>query len=163
MSRHVRGPYSMALNTISSLGALHSFGARAAQPTSSSPLHWLMNSSFLLQGMLLLLGALLVRRRFTGGLLLSATFLLFEAAGAGVFLVGLVPEDAVGPLHVFGASVHFLCGGLAMLLLGFWLLRRVPRSEFGGTFSILAGTMALTATLSLGIGLASGWPRLHGR
>ncbi len=155
--RHVRGPYSMALDTISSLGALHPFGARAAQPTSTSPLHGLMNSSFLLQGVLILLGALLVRRHFAGGLLLAATFLLFEAAGAGVFLVGLVPEDAGSPLHVLGAAGHFVCGGLAMLLLGVWLLRQKQRSEFGGTFSILAGTMALTATLSLGIGLASGW------
>ncbi len=75
------GGYSMTRNYISDLGAL------PCTANACSPLHWLMNSSFVLQGLLIFFGAVLLRC-----LLPRSLWRLFAFAGAGVLLVGLVPE-----------------------------------------------------------------------
>ena len=156
----VRGPYSMMHSAISDLGALRTFGFAAAEATSSSPLHILMNASFVLQGLLISLGALGVRSRFDRGWLSRAAFLLLHLAALGVLVVGLAPEDRAGDLHVLAASLHFLCGSLAMLLLGLALLRRAQATELAGTLSIGAGAIALCATLLLGLDQTSAWSSL---
>ena len=50
------GHYSMARNYISDLGAVRCGGTAAC-----SSLHWVMNGSFVLQGLLIVFGAVLVR------------------------------------------------------------------------------------------------------
>ncbi len=53
------GHYSMARNYISDLGAVRCDGA-----ATCSSLHWVMNGSFVLQGLLIVFGTVLVRSFF---------------------------------------------------------------------------------------------------
>ncbi len=155
----VRGPYSMTHNSISDLGALHLFGFRAEEATSYSPLHALMNTSFLLQGVLIFFGAHWLRSLFSHTVLVRAAFLLFQLSALGVFVVGLAPEDRGADVHVLAASLHFLCGSLAMLLLGLALLRK--SNQLAGTVTTGAGMFALAATLLLAFGETNLWGSLE--
>ena len=88
----------MARNYISDLGA------------AESRLHWVMNGSFVLQGLLIFFGAVLVRGFFPARPVYRFALVLFAIAGMGVLVVGLVPEDTNARLHVQGAIAHFLAG-----------------------------------------------------
>jgi hypothetical membrane protein len=127
------GAYSFRFNYISDLGAL---GCSAA---SCSPLHAVMNGSFLLQGMLIVVGTALLWPRYAKRRIAALAMAFIGASGVGVFLVGLAPEDALPPLHYFGAGMNFVCCHLGMATMGASLLR-------GGS------TLALGA-VSLGVGL----------
>ncbi|MEO5994204.1 MAG: DUF998 domain-containing protein [Arthrobacter sp.] len=131
-------PYSRRTGYISDLGALDCgvFNGRDV----CSPAHGLMNASFVVQGVGMMVGALLL----TGALLCTAARpgapmgpraglwspwaaatavrVLMLAGGAGTVIVGLVPEDAGSAWHVAGAVAYFAAGGLALLVLG-WLWR----------------------------------------
>ncbi|MDB5693246.1 MAG: hypothetical protein JWO81_2309 [Alphaproteobacteria bacterium] len=140
-------PYSYRTNWISDLGAPVAgvFHGREVD----SPLHALMNAGFLADGMLFLVGAILLARstpakRATGFLALAA------AHAAGMILVGLVPETAPAPtasLHLLGALLAIGGGNLAIMLAP----RRVPppgrRPSGGMVLGLvgLAGFLALTA------------------
>ncbi len=154
---HVRGPYSMARNSISDLGALHRFGVGTGAATTYSVLHALMNASFTLQGVLIVSGAMLARRLFPAGALANVALLLFALSGIGLCIVGLAPEDTGGQVHVLAASVHFVCGSLAMLLLGFALLRN---NRAAGVLSVASGWVALLFTLLLGFRNTAAWHSL---
>src|ERR1700721_2671183 len=66
------GHYSMARDDISDLGS------------PRSPLHWVMNGSFMLQGLLIFFGAVLARRYFPARLGFQVALLLLAGAGGGV-------------------------------------------------------------------------------
>lgn len=109
--------YDYARNWISDLGApaVEVFHGRAV----NSPLHWVMNAAFLANGLLFLLGAMLLAR--AGRSLRPRLFLAFAAAhGAGMLLVGLVPETVappLGSLHMVGALLA-IGGGNAAIIFG---------------------------------------------
>jgi len=130
------GHYSMQRNYISDLGAAH-----------LCSLYWLMNGSFVLQGMLIFLGAVLLRRFISSGWDGRAAFCLLALAGIGVLVVGLVPEG-VFPFHLLGAAGNFLGGNLAMALLGF-------RSKSWVTFA--AGSVGLLATVAVAFSFGPSW------
>jgi hypothetical membrane protein len=155
---HVDGPYSMAQNAISDLGAIHRFGVAAAAATSFSPWHAMMNASFALQGLLILSGELLVRRFFPPGAFASLAFAAFAWSGISLFLVGVAPEDTAGQLHVLAATVHFLTGSLALLLLGVALLK--SSIKLSGSLTAAAGALALAATMMLGWRHSAAWAAL---
>jgi hypothetical protein len=67
------GQYSMSMNWISDLG------------TANSPLYWVMNGSFVLQGVLISVGAILMGRLFPAKWSYRIALLLFLASGLGVF------------------------------------------------------------------------------
>lgn len=137
-------PYDLRTGYISDLGALRC-GVYAGRQVCS-PLNWLMNASFVLQGLGLLLGAVLL----TSGLLcvaarhgvrvdrahrvplLAAGWVraLTGAAGAGTVAVGLVPEDLGSPWHYAGAIAYFLAGAAALLVLGILWLRQTGMAWF---------------------------------
>jgi hypothetical membrane protein len=154
------GPYSMTRDYISDLGALHS-GASAG---GYSSLHWVMNGSFVLQGFLISLGAVLVNRLFPDGRLYRIALALFVLAGLGVLLVGLVPEDTSLQLHLLGAAGNFLGGNFAMLLLGLVMIRRsvcrpwAMRARSWITFA--AGAVGLLATMALAFRGGPSWAAL---
>ena len=137
-------PYSRRTGYISDLGAVGCgvFDGRDV----CSPAHVLMNASFVVQGIGMMVGALLLSSallctaarpgaRFT---LVPASRMawvaaisaraLTAAAGAGTVLVGLVPEDAGSVWHAVGAIMYFAAGGLALVLLGWLWLRQTPLS-----------------------------------
>ncbi|WP_281450971.1 DUF998 domain-containing protein [Paenarthrobacter nitroguajacolicus] len=149
-------PYSRATGFISDLGAV-SCGLYEDRSVCS-PLHWLMNASFVVQGLALVLGALFLTagllsvaarpgvqaRRFRaveGGssptrvlavpwILAVAIRILTGVAGLGTVIVGLVPEDLGSPWHFAGALMFFIGGGFALLLLAIVWFRQTPVSWF---------------------------------
>jgi hypothetical membrane protein len=118
------GHYSMRRNFISDLGAY-----------SGSSLHWLMNGSFVLQGLLIFFGAVLLHR-----LLPRIAVILLAISGLGVLVVGLVPEDTNARLHLQGAAAHFLGGNIAIILLA---------KRWRSWITFAAGSIGLLATLAL--------------
>jgi hypothetical membrane protein len=154
-------PYDRRTGFISDLGAVHCgiFDGRNV----CSPLHWLMNASFVVQGLGMLLGALLL----TSGLLcvaaragarvqpghrkpwLAAVWvrILAGTAGAGTMIVGLVPEDVGSGWHYTGALMYFIAGALAVLVLGALWLRQTPL----GWFVLVCGLASSAALVTGGL------------
>ena len=139
-----RGVYSFSSNYLSDLGAL---GCSAAL---CSPLHALMNGSFLLQGGLIVGGAALLWPSLAEGIVSSLAMVVIGASGIGVFLVGLAPEDALPAIHYFGAAENFLCCHLGMATMGVSFLRR-GAPAIGG-ISLGLGLLGLTGMALLGLG-----------
>ncbi|MFD5276879.1 DUF998 domain-containing protein [Pseudarthrobacter sp. NPDC058362] len=155
------GPYDLRTGYISDLGALHCgiFDGREV----CSPLNWLMNASFVVQGLGMVVGALLLSsallcvaarsdlrvRPGTRKPWLAALWvrLLTGLAGAGTVIVGLVPEDAGSGWHLAGAVMYFLAGAAALVVLGLLWLRKTPMAWF-----ILAcGAVSLAALATGGL------------
>jgi hypothetical membrane protein len=134
------GQYSMTGNWISDLGA------------ANSPRHWVMNGSFVVQGVLISVGAILMRRLFPAKVSYRVALLLFLVSGVGVLVVGLVPEDSDAQVHRVAALVHLLAGNLAMILMGLAMVAGAARVRFRGVVTLLAGLLGLTALVLLGLG-----------
>ncbi|MCF3138985.1 hypothetical protein LRQ04_06920 [Paenarthrobacter sp. AR 02] len=156
-------PYSRATGYISDLGAV-SCGVYADRAVCS-PLHLLMNASFVVQGLGLILGALFLTagllyvaarpgmpaRRFRDApntpapvrvltvpwLLSVAVRVLTGVAGVGTVVVGLVPEDLGSPWHFAGALMFFIGGGFTLLLLAVLWFRQTPVSWFLGACGLV--------------------------
>ncbi|OFI39179.1 hypothetical protein BIU82_15025 [Arthrobacter sp. SW1] len=139
-------PYDRRTGFISDLGAV-SCGIYDGRNVCS-PLHLLMNLSFVVQGLGLLLGAILLgssllsiaarpgaqpgeglafRRGWSGAV---AARVFTGVAGAGTIIVGLVPEDFDSPWHFVGALMFFTGGAFALLLLGFLWIPHTRASWF---------------------------------
>ncbi|CAM5711092.1 hypothetical protein SALBM135S_01631 [Streptomyces alboniger] len=138
-------PYSWARNNISDLGNAHC----ALQPEPEpryicSPEHGLMNASFVVLGVLLVVGVALTRgvlwRR--GRAAVSARLLLV-CAGAGFVLAGLAPADVNENQHVLGALLIMAAGNIGLAMAGFAMAEHVPTSLRWGTS--LLGVTAITA------------------
>jgi hypothetical membrane protein len=153
------GHYSMARNYISDLGAARCDGSAAC-----SSLHWVMNGSFMLQGLLIVFGTVLVRGFFPSKLVYRIALALLVIAGVGVLEVGVAPEDVNFRLHVLGAVAHFVGGNLAMILLGLVMIRRsvceaLP-SRFRSWITFALGSIGLLATLALAFRGTPSWVAL---
>jgi hypothetical membrane protein len=125
------GAYSRSDDVISDLGASYSSAAG------------LMNASFVLQGVLITAGALLLRPalpRAAGRLAVA----LLTVAGLGVIVVGVVPLDADGTVHAVGAVAYLAGSSLGLLALAHALR---PRSEAVGSAVALLGLLATVATV----------------
>jgi hypothetical membrane protein len=131
-------PYSFTTNYVSDLGA------SVCSASICSPWHRVMNASFALQGVLIAGGAILTWRQWpaVGRIGLG----LLQVCGVGVIVVGLVPEDTDAGLHRFGAALHFLGGGLAMIAIGSTLRRSF------GWISVGVGIAVVAAAAELGKG-----------
>ena len=105
-------PYSGAANYISDLGAL------TCTPRVCSPRHAVMNTAFVLQGVLLIAGTLLTAGAWTAGAGRRVWQGLVVAAGVSWVVVGLVPEDVDGAVHAAGALPGFVVSNAALLLAG---------------------------------------------
>jgi hypothetical membrane protein len=146
-----RGAYSFRRNFISDLGAARCSGA------GCSPLHALMNASFVLQGVLIFAGAVLVWPLFPKGLARLALGLI-AASGLGVAVVGLAPEDAAPGWHYLGAAENLLLSNAGAALIGGALMREREAARAVGLLSLglgligLAGLAGLAARLDFGLG-----------
>lgn len=137
-----RGAYSFRQNFISDLGAI-----TCAGPVCS-PLHAIMNASFVLQGVLIAAGSARVRPAFPRGWRWALPLGLIAASGLGVFAVGLAPEDFAPAWHYLGAAENFLFCNAGTALLGVALLRR---SKTAGLASVAAGGLGLAGLACLAI------------
>ncbi len=151
------GRYSLSDNFISDLGAVGCDAARGI----CSPLNAVMNASFLLQGLLILGGAILVGPLFPTGTLWRAALFLVGASGIGVFVVGLAPEDVWPGPHYLGAAENLALCNLGMATMGVALLRWRPETRAIGLISIAAGLLGLLGVIllsqhmSLGLGIGA--------
>jgi hypothetical membrane protein len=138
-----RTPYSLIDNWVSDLGST-TCGATVADTYICSPLHAVMNSTFVLTGVLILVGLFLTwsvwpRRRLT-----TWGLVLLGVAGAGTILIGLSPENVNVFVHLVGA-LNIPAGNVAMILLGLAIWR--DRREMAW-FSLLAGVVGLLGMLA---------------
>ena len=153
-------PFDLAKNYISDLGNT----ACAPWPAGSgsyvcSPWHAAMNASFLLIGVTVVLGVVLLRSAFRPSMLRNVGLALVGIAGLGFVLVGRFPENVNFPPHRLGATLQFVCGNFGQVVLGFPLLA-LRRGRRWGVFSIASGVVGVLATalfasghyLGLGIG-----------
>ncbi|UKA63617.1 hypothetical protein [Arthrobacter sp. FW306-04-A] len=160
-----RGPeaYDRRTGFISDLGAIKC--GIYEHRDICSPLHLLMNASFVVQGLGMLFGALLLssallciaarpgvriqqgaayRKAWTSAVGIRV---LTGFSGLGTVIVGCVPEDLRSPLHLVGALMFFVGGAFALLLLGLLWLPHTPMSWF----ILVAGTVSLGALIVGGL------------
>jgi len=131
--------YSLTRNAISDLGnsSCGIFNNRQI----CSPLHTLMNLSFLTLGITMITGSLLLCQSFKKSRNAIVGFTLFAIGGTGTALVGIFPENTVSVLHGIGAALPFLIGNLGVVILGFSL--EVPKILH--IYTVLTGSIALAA------------------
>jgi hypothetical membrane protein len=148
-------PYNLATRYISDLGNT----ACAPYPAGSSiyicsPWHAGMNASFLLLGLTMATGAVLVAAAFRAGWARMLGLLLIAAAGLGVFLVGLFPENENIAVHTAGAGLNFIGGNLGMVVLGIAGSgsRRFDRASLVMGIFGLGGTILFVEGVFLGLG-----------
>lgn len=132
-------PYSWLHNVISDLGntACGQYGSHFV----CSPLHSLMNASFIMLGCTMAAGSLLIYQEFKKSPASLVGFSLMALAGAGTIVVGLFPENTVHALHTGGAFQPFFFGNISLVILGSSL--QIPRLL--RTVTILTGCIALIA------------------
>ncbi|MGZ4623439.1 MAG: DUF998 domain-containing protein [Blastococcus sp.] len=123
--------YSRAANTISDLGK------------TTSPDHRLMNASFLVQAVLIVIGAVLLRHALRGRATRVAPALLTLAA-AGVLIVGIFPSDGYKTVHATGAVLYLAGSGIGLIALAYGVR---PRSELLGSTLALLGLIGTAMTV----------------
>ena len=136
-------PYSLIDNRVSDLGST-ACGRTVANTLICSPLHAVMNLTFVLTGVLILVGLFLTRSMWPRRRLTTWGLVLLGMAGAGTILVGLSPENVNVALHVIGA-LNIPAGNVAMILLGL----AIWRDHRGmARFSVVAGVVGLLGMLA---------------
>lgn len=147
-------PYSWAANNISDLGNVHCGPWGPDQRYVCSPWHAWFNPAFMVLGLCLIPGLLLVRRRI--GLPITSVVLL-ALTGAGFVMAGVWPADVNENNHVLGAVLIFFAGNLGLLWAGISRRVRVPAGRRAlRTGSGLVGLVAATLFLGgehLGLGM----------
>lgn len=130
-------PFSWQKNPISDLGntACAEYSARFV----CSPQHDLMNFSFLLLGLTMVFGSVLIAQQYSKKQ--RAGFYLLMLAGFGTILVGMFPENTIAGVHTLGAALPFLFGNIALIILGLHL--KLPRVL--QVYTLASGLIALTA------------------
>lgn len=119
--------YSYGYNNISDLG-VPSCGGQVEGRTICSPLSVVMNTGFVLQGVLFVVAAFVLFRLLPGRLR-WAYLILAAVHGVGITLVGLVhgsPEavaDGSITWHVVGAALAIVGGNLVSIVVGCHVLR----------------------------------------
>jgi hypothetical membrane protein len=126
-------------NTISDLGntACGAYGGRLV----CSPLHGVMNASFITLGVTMMAGSALILRQFGSNRGAAAGLAAMTISGLGVIMVGAFPENSVPAWHGTGAGVTFVVGNAGIIILGRYLGLPAPLR----LYSYLSGSLALVA------------------
>ncbi len=137
-------PYSWSASNISELGLVTCGVQDSVGRYICSPLHTLMNASFVLTGLFLLTGVFLTRaswppqRARAGGVLIAI-------AAAGWVVTGAFPADVNEDVHVvLGAVPIFFAGNFGLLLMG---LTRPPQARWLRAGTVAAGVIGLAAAV----------------
>lgn len=130
-------PYSLSRDTISDLGntACGTWNGRYV----CSPLHGLMNASFVVLGITMMLGSVLIWRYSATSRSSGAGFAALAISGVGVVMVGFFPENNASALHEVGASVPFVLGNASLIILAVSV--KMPAGL--RVYCFLSGTIAL--------------------
>lgn len=147
--------YSWSRNVISDLGNT------ACGPYSDrvvcSPQHGLMNASFIMLGITMAIGSLLIYTEFHRSRSTLIGFSCMAAAGLGTILVGLFPENTIAWMHAIGAFLALGVGNVSLIILSFAVgqARRIFRiyTFVSGAISLIAfGLFTTGIYVSLGQG-----------
>ncbi len=132
--------YDWAAQTISDLGntACAMYGGGFV----CSPLHGIMNASFIVLGVTMVVGAFILRRELGSDWWGKLGFGSMILAGFGTLVVGLFPENTIGLLHTLGATLPFVFGNVGMVILGV-ALAKMPRWLRG--YTVVSGVVGLGA------------------
>ena len=132
-------PYSLSRNTISGLGntTCGVFNGRLV----CSPLHTVMNVSFVVLGVTMMVGSVLVGSAHSTRRGDKVGFTFVGIGGFGVIFVGLFPENSVSAIHATASALPFVVGNIGVLTLGLSL--ELPARV--RIFTVLAGVIALVA------------------
>lgn len=118
-------PYDWFANYISDLGNTVC-GPFAATPGPAvyicSPLHSVMDSSFVIAGVLTVAGTILLWRYWPRRAMLTTGLVFVVINGLGKILVGFAPENVNLGLHTLGA-LNIPAGAIGTILIGFAIMR----------------------------------------
>lgn len=106
-----------------------------------SPLHPLMNLSFFVLGLTMIIGSALLGRRYKNFGSTIGGFSLFAIGGFGVLLVGLFPENTIPAFHGIGAALPFLIGNVGLVVIAI----HVGVPTYLRIYTALSGAVALVA------------------
>jgi hypothetical membrane protein len=114
-----------------------------------------MNSSFVLLGVTVLIGAILLLKNYYQTTVARLALALLAIDGLGTMLVGVSPENSQSPYHVIGAGLAFVLGNIAIILLGF--THETPRllrymGIAGGSIA-LAALAVFVSKIDTGLGM----------
>ncbi len=147
-------PYDISRDTISDLGntVCGTWNGRYV----CSPLHDLMNGSFIVLGITMLLGSVLIFRHYGKGRIAAAGFTAMGLSGLGAVMVGVFPENSVPALHGLGSVLPFTLGNAALVAmatsLAMPLLLRLCVSLSGVAALLALAAYASSHYLGLGEG-----------
>jgi hypothetical membrane protein len=138
-------PYSLRANDIGDLGAVScgSFPSGSSHYVCS-PWHWVFDGSIVLLGLLLLVAAHLLRTAFPVRRSRTVGLACLVLAGLGSIGVGLFPEDVNLTVHTLSAALAFGFWNLALVVLGFAMLRDTRWDGFRA-YSVISGLVGLVA------------------
>ncbi|WP_078651632.1 DUF998 domain-containing protein [Streptomyces xylophagus] len=147
-----RPAYSYATNYISDLG-VPDCGTHYQGRTICSPDHALMNTSFIVQGVLFATGVILLAATLLTGRARRVVIALAGAHAVGFLLVGLFHGSPDGPgyslaLHVAGASIAILCANTIVIMAGSLKSLQLPGAY--RVFSIAVGALGLLSEAFVG-------------
>lgn len=109
-------PFSVWHNTLSDLG--NSACGMYGTSFLCSPLHSWMNASFMMLGVSMIVGSVLIYHEFYKSSASAAGFMCMGLAGLGTLFVGAFPENTISQLHILGAALPFILGNIALIVLG---------------------------------------------
>jgi hypothetical membrane protein len=135
-----RGGYSWRDNVISDLG--NTGCGEYYQRFVCSPDSGVMNASFILLGIIMALGSLLIYQEFRESRASLAGFSLLALGGLGSILVGIFPENTISQLHAIGAVLALGVANLSLIILAL-ALRRVRASL--RLYTLATGIVSLAA------------------
>lgn len=145
-------PYSITNNYISDLG--NTACGQFAGSYVCSPLYALMNASFIVIGLTITGGAILTYYEFSRDSFTKFGFGIIALSGLGCIVVGALPENRFGNLHLFGAALGIVAINTGIIVLSH--LRSI--SLLMRQYSRYSGVVALIAValfhfhIYLGIG-----------
>ncbi|MFD9664209.1 DUF998 domain-containing protein [Rhodococcus sp. NPDC059968] len=138
-------PYRVRTSSVSNLGVTGCDGSAATR--LSSPLHAVINSAFVLTGVLILVGAVCLRDFLPPGLLRRTALALFSIAAISAALTGFVPIDVDAHLHQVVATPTFVARNAAMIVVAVGLYKRWRAFTLWTGFCGLAGIVGMAAIL----------------
>ena len=139
-------PYSWADNNISDLGNVHCAVSRDGDPRYiCSPWHVVLNTSAVLDGLLLIVGVVLSAALWRQGRATKVARVFLIGGALGFITAGLSPADVDLNLHVLGAFLIMGLGNIGFLLACFarrdTLLGRLRMLTVSGAVVAFIGTL----------------------